>query len=183
MHVEFDEGLRAEGGVGGDGDAFGLGEVQQALLREVGVVFDLEGGGASFGVAEEVHEELAVEVADADALGQALALDFLHGGPGLLDAGVAGYDVLAVVGEAGGVADGGVDVFEGDGEVNYVEVEVVDAPVLELFFANWLDFVAIVEGVPEFRYEKEIFTFDEAVFNGTGDALAGLYLVTIIWER
>lgn len=35
--------------------------------------------------------------------------------PGFLQWGFAGDDVLAVVGEAGWVAVGGIDVFEGDG--------------------------------------------------------------------
>ena len=69
LHVEFEEGLGAKGGIGCDGDALALGEVDETLLGEVGVVFDLEGGGGGFGVAEEVHEELPVEVADADGFG------------------------------------------------------------------------------------------------------------------
>ena len=46
---------------------------------------------------------------------------------------------LAVEGPAGWVADRGVDVFQGDGEVDDVEVEVVDAPVGELLAADWLE--------------------------------------------
>lgn len=53
-------------------------------------------------------------------------------------------DVVIFVFEAGGVFDGGVDVFEGDGEVDYVEVEVVDAPVLELLWADVISLTAEV---------------------------------------
>ena len=105
FHVELAEGLRAEGGVGCYGDAFALGVLDEAFLGEVGVVFDLEGGGFYFGVAEEVHDELAVEVADADGFGETVFLDFLHCLPGFLDGGVAWNDVFAIVGEAGGVPD------------------------------------------------------------------------------
>ena len=104
FHIEFAKGLRAEGGVGCYGYAFGLGVLDEAGLGEVGVVFDLEGGGFCFGVAEEIHDELAVEVADADGFCESVFLHFFHCLPGFLDGGVAWNDVFAVVGEAGGVA-------------------------------------------------------------------------------
>ena len=68
LHIEFQETLRAEGAVGCDGDAFILSVFDETFLHEVGVVFDLEGCGADFGIAEEIHYEDAAEVADADAL-------------------------------------------------------------------------------------------------------------------
>ena len=105
FHVEFEEGLRAEGGVCCYGYAFGLGVFDKSFLCEVGVVFDLESGGFYFGVAEEIHDELAVEVADADGFRETLFLQLFHCLPGFLDGGVACDDVFAVVGEAGGVAD------------------------------------------------------------------------------
>jgi len=64
-----------------------------------------------------------------------------------------------------------------------VEVEIVDSPVGELFAADGLDFVAFVEGVPEFGDEEELFAFDEAVFDGAGDAVAGFFFVAVVcWE-
>ena len=144
-------------------------------------MFDLQGCGADFGVAEEIHDELAVEVTDTDTLGQTFALDFLHGGPSFLDAGLAGDDILPVIGEAGRVAVGGVDVFEGDGEMDNVEVKVVDAPVFELFFANGLHFVAVVEGVPEFGDEEEVFAFYDAFLDGSGNPLAGFDFIAVVW--
>lgn len=74
-------------------------------------MFDLEGCRRKLGVAEEIHEELAVEVTDADGFGHTLAHKLLHGRPGLLGGSVTGNDVLAIVGEAGRVALGGVDIF------------------------------------------------------------------------
>ena len=146
-------------------------------------MFDLEGCGMDLGVAEEIHEELAVEVADADGFGHTLADELFHSGPRLLDRGVAGNDVLAVVGEAGRVAFRGVDVFEGDGEVDDVEVKVVDTPVLELLFADRLDSVVVVEGVPEFGDKEEVGAFDYALFDGASDALTGFLFVTVVWNN
>ena len=156
LHVELEEGLRAKGRVRGDGDALVLRELDEAFLAEVRVVFDLQGGGLDGGVAQEIHDQLPVEVADPDALGQAFLREGFHGRPGLLDGGGAGDDVLAVVGEAGGVADRRVDVFERDGEVDDVQVEVVDAPVAELLLADGLDAVAVVERIPELGDEEEV---------------------------
>ena len=86
-------------------------------------MFNLEGRGRDFGVAEEIHQELAVEIADADGLGHALAHQFLHSRPGLLYCSIAGDDVLAIVGEAGWVALSGVHIFEGNGKVDDVKLD------------------------------------------------------------
>lgn len=145
-------------------------------------MFDLEGRGRDLGVAEEIHEELAVEVADADGFGHTLAHKLLHGRPSLLDGSVTGNDVLAIVGEAGRVALGRIDVFEGDGEMDDVEIEVVDTPVFELLFADGLDTVVVVEGVPKLGDEEEVGAFDYAFFDGAGDALAGFLFVAVVWE-
>lgn len=61
-----------------------------------------------------------------------------------------------------------------------VEVEVVDSPVCELFADDGLDSGAVVEGVPEFGDEEEFFAFYEAVFDCSGDALAGFFFVAVI---
>lgn len=62
-----------------------------------------------------------------------------------------------------------------------VEVEVVDAPVLELFLADGLDDGVGVVGVPEFGDEEEVGAFYDAFFDGAGDALAGFDLVAVVW--
>jgi hypothetical protein len=51
---------------------------------------------------------------------------------------------------AGRVAYFGSDIFDSDGEVDQVEIEVVDAPVRELLARDWLDLFGVVERVPEF---------------------------------
>lgn len=146
-------------------------------------MFDLEGGWGDLGVAEEIHEELAVEIADADGFGHAFAHKLLHGRPCLLDGSVAGNNILTIVGEAGWVSLGGIDIFQGDWEVDDVEVEIVNTPVFELLFADGLDAVMVVEGIPEFGYEEEVGAFDNAFFDGAGDTLAGFFLVAVVWEK
>lgn len=150
LHVELEEAGRAEGAVGGDGDALLLGQVQQLLLDEVRVVLDLQGGRADLGVPQQVIDELGLEVGDTNALGEATAYQPLHGSPSLLDGGLAGTDLGGtVIVPTRRVADRRVDVFKSDGEVDQVEVEIVDAPVGQLLLDDGLHALAIVEGVPE----------------------------------
>lgn len=143
-------------------------------------MFDLECRGRDLGVAEEIHDELAVEVADADGFGHTLAHKLFHGRPRLLDGSVARDDIFAIVGEAGRVALRGVDVFEGNWEVNDVKVEVVDTPIFQLFFTNRFDSVVVVEGVPKFGDKEEVGAFDYAFFNSSGDALTGFLFIAIV---
>lgn len=179
--VELVEGGRAEGGVGGDGDTLVLGEADEVGLDEVGVVLDLKGGGADLGVAEEVVDQLALEVGNANGAGKTLLNEALHGAPGLLNGGVGAADLGdTVVEPAGRVADRGVDVLEGNGEVDDVEVEVVDAKIAELLASHLLDVLRLVVGVPEFGDEEELLTLDEAILDGAGDALADLNLVAVV---
>lgn len=145
------------------------------------MVLDLEGRWADCGVAEEIEDERALEVGDTDGFREAFLGDRLHGCPGLLDAGVAElHVVLSVVSPSGWVAHGGVDVFKRDGEVHDVEVEVLEAPIGELLARDGLDLWAVVEGVPELGDDEEIFTLYQAVLDGAGDALAGLFLVAVV---
>lgn len=183
LELELDEAERAEGRVGGDGDALLLGVVDQRLLGEVGVVLDLEGGRADAGVAEQVHQQLGAEVADADAASQLLVDQRLHGGPGLLDGGLAELDLALGVLPAGRVAHTGVDVLESDGEVHNVQVEVVDAQVGQLLAGDGLDPVAVVEAVPQLGDEEEVLARDDALLDGASDTLADLDLVAVVWNE
>lgn len=78
------------------------------------------------------------------------------------------------------ITDFWIDIFQSDGEVYDVQVKVVDAPVFELLAADGLDFVAFVEGVPEFGDEEEVLAFDEAIFDCASYAFAGFFLVSVI---
>lgn len=182
LHAHLEEALGAEGRVRRHRDSFPLRVLHQALLREVRVVFDLQGRGPGFGVAQQVHEEDAAEIAHSDAAAQPVVHELFHGRPRLLDARGAGRDVAVLVREAGRVFGGRVDVFERDGEVHDIEVEVVDAPVLQLLLADGLHARTVVEGVPELGDEEEVGALAEVVFQCTGDALAGFDFVAVVWR-
>ena len=183
LHIELEEGLRTKGRVRGHGDSLSLRKLDESFLAEVWVVFDLQSGWLDGGISEEIHDQLTVEVTDADALGQAFLCYRLHCCPGLLDGGSTGHNVLVVVREAGWVTYRGIDILEGDGEMYNVQVEVINAPVVQLLLANRLHPVAVVEGVPELGNEEEVFALYEAVLDGTGDTLACLHFVAVVLKR
>ena len=146
-------------------------------------MLDLQSGGTNTGIAEQVHQQLGAEVADTDAASQLLVCERLHGGPGFLDGGGAHLDLVVGGFPAWGVADGWVDVLQGDGEVHDVQVKVVDAPVGELLAADRLDLVAVVEAVPQLGDDEELLALDDALLDGAGDTLAALNLVAVVWEK
>ena len=146
-------------------------------------MFDLEGRWTNLGVAEEIHDELAVEVADADGLDHALAHKLLHCRPRLLDGSIARDNIFAIVEEARRVALRRVDIFEGNWEVNDVKIKVVDTPIFQLLFTDWFDSVVVVEGVPEFGDKEEVGALDYAFFDCAGDALTRFWFIPIVWEQ
>lgn len=114
------------------------------------MVLDLERSWADFGVAKQVEDQRALEVGDSDGLGVAFANEGLHGSPGFLNRGIAGLDVvLAVEGPSGWVADGGINVFECNWEVDDEEIKIINVPISKLLLGNLLDLIAVMEAVPE----------------------------------
>ncbi len=135
--IEFNETLRTEGRISGNGDIFLFSETEEVRLDEVRVVFDLEDGDRDFGEAEGVHEEGTLEVGDTDGASEALFDEALHGLPCFLDGDVNGFDALidavfAFVGPGCGVVLVVVDVLVGDGEVNQEEIEIAKKKVGEV---------------------------------------------------
>lgn len=178
---KLQERLGAERGVRGDGDALFLRELEKRRLNEVRVVLDLQRRRADLCVSQQIQDQRALEVGNADVLRQPLLVYLLHRGPRLLDAGRAELNVvLAREVPARRIAHRGVDVLEGDGEVHDVEVEVVDAPVGKLLAADGLDLIAVVKGVPEFGDDEELFSLHDAFLDGASDTLSGLFLVAVI---
>ena len=143
-------------------------------------MFDLKGSRNDPSIAEEVQNQLAVEVADADAFRKALVDKPFHRLPSLLNGSLALYNILAIIREAGWISFRRVNVFETNRKVHNVKVEIVDAPILELFLANGLHALFIVEGVPKLGDKKEVFTLDKPFFDGTGNALARFCLVAVV---
>ena len=144
------------------------------------MVLNLQGRRGDPRIAEKIENELPVEVADADAARQALVHQLFHRGPRFLDGSRALHDILAVVREARRVANRRVDVFQRDGEVDNVEIEIVDPPVLQLLLADGRHAVLVVEGIPELGHEEQVGALDDALFDGAGYALAGLDFVAVI---
>lgn len=180
-HIQLHEAGGAEGGVGCDGDALSLSQVDEVGLLEVRVVLDLERSRADLGILQSVIHGLRLVVGDADAARQLLLDQLLHGSPGLLEGGLAPPDLLlAVVEPSGRVADAGVDVLERSREVDEEEVKVVDLPVGELLAGDGLHLVLVVEGLPQLGDDEELLTLHEAVLDGAGNALTGLLFVAII---
>lgn len=73
-----------------------------------------------------------------------------------------------------------VNVFQRHGEMDDIQVEVVDAPVGQLLFANGLDAFLVVESIPQLGHDKELLALHEAVFDSACDALAALNFVAVI---
>lgn len=64
--------------------------------------------------------------------------------------------------------------------MDVVEVEVVDTPVCKLLLDNGLDLFRVVERVPQFADDEDVFTLYDTLLDGSGDTLAGFNLVTVI---
>jgi len=144
------------------------------------VVFDLQYSGWDLGITEQVCDQGALKVGDADAAGQALPSQAFHCGPGLLDGGVAEVVLIALVFPARWVAMFRVNEFEGDGKVDVEQVKVLEAPVGELFPADGFDGVLFVERIPQLGDDEELLSLDQAVFDGARDAFSSFYFVAII---
>lgn len=181
LKAKGEETRGAEGRVGGDGDALGLAEVQQLLLDEEGVVLDLQGRGRDARVPQHVVDELGLEVGDADGPREARVDDGLHRRPRHVHRRVAAHDLgLAVVVPARGIPHRGVDVLERAGEVDEVQVEVLEAPVRQGPPDRGLNLVAVLEDGPELGCDEEVLARHEAFLDSAGDALAAFLLVAII---
>jgi hypothetical protein len=81
---------------------------------------------------------------------------------------------------AGRVAYFGSNIFDSDGEVDQVEIEVVNTPVRELLACDWLDLLGVVERVPKFRSDEEVFALYDALLDSAGNTLAAFDLVAVI---
>jgi hypothetical protein len=143
-------------------------------------MLDLEGLWNDLGISAEIQDQLTIEIADTDASGKTLANKIFHSCPGLLDGSVALDKFVAFVKESWWVSYRRVDVFESYWEVNNEEVKLLDTPILKLLSANWLNLVAIVEGIPEFRNDEEILAFYQTILDGTSNTLTGFDFVSVI---
>jgi hypothetical protein len=182
VHVELNEAGRAERRVGSQSNTLSLGETDKFSLLVVGVKLNLEGSRADLGVLEQVVDGLGLEVGDTNGLGETLLNEVLHALPGLLVGGLAPADLSAgiIVVPARGVADLGVDVLEGDGEVDEEKIKVVDLPVGELAAGDRLDVLLVVVSLPELGDDEEVLSLHDALFDGAGDTLTTSLLIAVV---
>ena len=140
----------------------------------------MEDGRLDSGVSKDVPQSLAVPVAPPDVPDQPFVHEALHGRPGvshryrlelhplLLRAGVV-YPL-------GRVADIEGDELEADGEVYEVEVEIVEAEVLETLPACGLHMLRVVVSVPQLRGHEQILPLTESASNAVSDATSDLWI-------
>jgi hypothetical protein len=78
------------------------------------------------------------------------------------------------------VANLRVDVLERDGEVNQVQIKIFKAKIVEGALNCMVNVFGLVESVPEFRDDKEIFALNESFGNGAVNSISNFFLVSII---
>lgn len=181
LPIQLDKRLRPKRRVRRHRNALAGRELQQRRLHQVRMVLDLQRRGPDARVPQQIEDQRALEIRDADAARQPGIDQVLQRRPRLLDRRVA--QLHAAVGgvPAWRVRDRWIDVLQRDGEVHDVEVEIVDAPVCELLLGDGGYARAVVEGVPELGDEEEVGALYEAVFDGSRDALAGFFFIAVVW--
>jgi len=182
LHLKLQETLGAEARVRSNGNALRVAKMQEPGLNEVRVVLNLESGRSDAGVSKKVLQQRTLEVGDTNGLGKTLVGELLHRLPGLLDGNVDLLDRTVGIMPAARVNILRIDVLGRDREVDEEQVEVVNTPPLELLAADRLDPLGLVEGVPQFRDNEELFTLHDALVESTFHALATLLLVGVICE-
>lgn len=198
LHLQLQEALGTEAGVGSDGDLVLLDELDELGLNQVGVVLDLQRRERVTVVGQKVKDELGGEVADADALRNALVDDLLESLPGLAGGDPVGLNGAGLVhppalylsavrsefkrrNSTHGVRTLlGLDVLERDGEVNEEEVDVAQTPDLVLLAHHVDGNVLAVVVVPELGGDEDVLALHQTLADGPPDALAGLLLVLVV---
>lgn len=132
-------------------------------------------------VSQQVQYQGALEVGYANGFGKAFVDKLFHCFPGFGNACFSGRDFLAAfIFPAGGIPSLWIDVLQRDGEVHDVQVPVVEACVFELLFAYRLDSLLVMEGVPEFGDEEEVFSLYKTVPDGAADTLSCFLFISVV---
>lgn len=124
-----------------------LSQLEEVWLNVVWVVLDLEGCRLDLCICEHIKQKRTVVVGDTNALGQALLLDILKSPPCILQARIAGNDLAVGIVRVPARWVSGLrrNILERNGEMDEVEVELVNTPILELLPADWLNLLVFVE--------------------------------------
>ena len=179
-HAEGEVGVGAEGREGGDGNVLLLTITEESILAEVGMHLDLKDGGFDSRVGKDIADEAGGEIGDSDLFGESGIDEFFHGTPGV---GVGDFNRghgIASGGPAGRIHFGERDVFEGDGEVDEEEVELLEAKIGEGAFAGGPDVLGFVVGVPELAGDPEVVAAAESGIEGAGDTFADEGFISVV---
>lgn len=181
LPFKLNERLWTERRIRSNRNFLALSKLEQCRLDKIRVVLNLQSRRSDLGVSQQIQNQASLKVGDTNRLRKTLVYQALHRSPSLLNGSIAQLDIIfAIVCPARRIASLGIDVLECNREVDDEEIEIVDAPVCELLFADWLYFVAVVEGVPELADDEEVFAFDEAIFDCSCYAFAGFFLIAVI---
>ena len=188
FEIKLNIGQRSEVAESHHCESLLLAHSEEIGLWQVWVHLDLEHGRLDCGVVEHLPEHHSVEVADANVLGESLALESLHSLVRLLVSarGVENNLWFAAIqswieAEPLGrvlLLDG--DELEGDREMNQVQVNVVKTKISQSLLAGHLDVLRAMESVPKFGHDEEVLSANNALVNGLADSLAHFDLVTVV---
>ena len=163
----------AEGRVLGDVDALLAAPLDEVGLEQAGVALDLVGGGGDTGGVDQSLEVLLGVVGDTDGAGL-LLVELGHGGPGVDDGDAVEHLNITVVGEREQVLVDITCLVESDGEVDEVQVEVVEAELSKAVVKGGSDVLGSVLRVPELGGDEDVLTLDalaESSLEGVGNLL------------
>ena len=135
--------------------------LQEPVLLQVRVEFDLVGRGRDGRGGDEALHLREGEVGNPDGAGLALLLHGLHGFVGVDIVGHAGLDVAVLV-----PGHHGASTLEGGGPVHEVEVEVVCAEVFEGGVDGGFDVGGVVAVIPELGGDEDFGAGDSRLFDG-----------------
>lgn len=156
----------------------------ESVLDTEGMQLNLEDSGLDLAVLEDFSERLEHEVRDSDISGETGFLTFFHGLVGHLVSNSFLNDHLVfsfrIVSPLRWVSDLGVDVLEGDGEVDDVHINVVELEVAQGFPEGFLNSIGVMVGLPKLGDDEKIFSLDSSGFKNALNSFSNFLLVSVI---
>ena len=179
---------RAEVAVRHDLHSFLLGHAEESLLAEEGVHLDLERVRLFCGVGHDLADHARAHIADANVPDEARSLETLHGFVGLLVSHTFVYDHLRGITDKGWVSVLPLrrilglnwNELNGEGEVNEVQVQVLNSEVSQTLTASELDMLGAMERIPKLGDNEEVFSCANTLLNGPCNALTNLDFITVV---
>ncbi len=183
-HIQLEIALCAERGEGGDVDPIPLGAADQLFLCEIRVALDLEHRRSDPRIAHQIMNQAGRVVAHADPLHEASIDQRFHRRPCLMQ-----RHACFVHARLGSVR---VEQpfrrisllyrheFQRDGEVDQIEIELLQLQVFERLAARQFDMFGRVERVPEFRGDPQLLARHQPFADRARQPFAGLHFVGVV---